>query len=44
MTDPVSKNLKDLNNRVLRVFKHMVHIHFCAEGHPVIIFLGHIFT
>ena len=44
VTDPVTKNLKDLNNRVLRVFKHVVHMNFGVEGHPVTILLGSIFT
>ena len=40
MTDPMSKHFKDLDNRVLQVFKHVVHLHLCAEGHPVIIYLA----
>ena len=44
MTDPVSKQLKDLDNGVFWVFKHVAHLHFGAEGHPVIIFLGSLFT
>ena len=44
MTDPVAKHLKDLYNGVLLVLKHVVHMHFCAEGHPVNILLGSIFT
>ena len=44
MTDPVTKHLKDLNNWVLRVFKHVVHLHFGAEGHPVNILLVSLFT
>ena len=44
MTEPVSKHLKDLNKGVLRVFKHVFHLNFGAEGHQVIIFIGSIFT
>ena len=44
VTNPVTKHLKDLYNGVLRVLKHVVHMHFCAEGHPVNILLGSIFT
>ena len=44
MADPVSKHSKGLDNRVLQVFKHVVHLHFCAEGHPVTILLGSLFT
>ena len=44
MTDPVTKHLKDLDNKVLRVLKHEVHLHFGAEGHAVAILLGSLFT
>ena len=44
MTEPVSKQLKDLDNGFLRVFKHVVYLHVGAEGHLVILFLGSILT
>ena len=44
MIDHVSKHLRDLDNGVLWVFKHVVHLNFGAEGHPVMIFLGSILT
>ena len=44
MTDPLAKHLKDLDDGVLWVFKHVVHLHFGAEGHPVNILLGSLFT
>ena len=44
MTDPVTKHLKDLDNGVLRVFNHEVHLHLGAEGHPVNIIIGSLFT
>ena len=40
----VSKHLKDLNNGVLRFLKHLVDLHFGAEGHPIIIFIGRLLT
>ena len=43
MTEPVTKHLKYLDNGVLWVLKHVVHLHFGAEGHPVTILLGSIF-
>ena len=40
MTEPVTKHLQDIDNGVLQVLKHFVHMHFGAEGHPVTILLG----
>ena len=44
MKEPVTKNLKELDNGVLRLLKHVVHMNFGAERHPVTILLGSIFT
>ena len=44
MTDPVIKNPKDLDNGVLQILKHVVHLNFGAEENPVTIILGIIFT
>ena len=44
VTDPVTIHLKEFNNGVLLVFKHVVHLHFGEEGNPVTILLGIIFT
>ena len=44
MTEPVTKHLKYLDNGVLWVLKHVVHLHFGAEGHPVTILIGSRFT
>ena len=44
MTDPVKKHLKDIDNGVLLVLKHVIHLHFGAEGHPVTILIGSLFT
>ena len=42
--DPVTKHLNDLINGVRRVLKHVVHLHFGAEGNPVTILICSLLT